>query len=86
MPDQKVIVITGASSGFGNLAAREFGRAGYTVYAGMRATADRNANAVAELAELSVAEAIDGTRPPESRRPRPPDDSPRPIRPPTFSS
>ena len=59
MADQKVILITGASSGFGNLAARALGRAGYTVYAGMRATADRNAEAVAELAELSAAEAID---------------------------
>jgi len=35
------------------------GRAGHTVYAGMRATAGRNAGAVAGLAELSVAEAID---------------------------
>jgi NAD(P)-dependent dehydrogenase (short-subunit alcohol dehydrogenase family) len=59
MADQKVILITGASSGFGNLAARALGRAGYTVYAGMRATADRNAKAAEELAELSAAEAID---------------------------
>lgn len=59
MADQKVILITGASSGFGNLAARALGRAGYTVYAGMRATADRNAKAAEELAELSAAEATD---------------------------
>ena len=59
MADQKFILITGASSGFGNLAARALGRAGYTVYAGMRATADRNAKAVAELAELSAGEGID---------------------------
>ena len=59
MADQKVIVVTGASSGFGNHAARALARAGHMVYAGMRATADRNAKAVAELAELSAAEGID---------------------------
>lgn len=59
MSDTKVIVITGASSGFGNLAARALARAGHTVYAGMRATADRNAPRVAELADLSAAQGID---------------------------
>ena len=59
MADQKVILITGASSGFGNLAARALGRAGHAVYAGMRATAGHNAEAVAGLAELSTSAAID---------------------------
>ena len=59
MADQKVIVVTGASSGFGNHTARALARAGHTVYAGMRATAGRNAKAVAELADLSAAEGID---------------------------
>jgi NAD(P)-dependent dehydrogenase (short-subunit alcohol dehydrogenase family) len=39
----KVIVITGASSGFGALAARQLADAGHTVYAGMRDTKGRNA-------------------------------------------
>ncbi|KUJ42562.1 SDR family oxidoreductase [Streptomyces sp. NPDC093228] len=59
MSEKQVIVITGASSGFGNLAARALARAGHVVYAGMRATADRNAPRVEELAELSRAEGID---------------------------
>lgn len=39
----KVIVITGASSGFGALAARALAVAGHTVYASMRDTTGRNA-------------------------------------------
>jgi NAD(P)-dependent dehydrogenase (short-subunit alcohol dehydrogenase family) len=46
--DENVIVITGASSGFGALAARALARAGHTVYAGMRETTGRNAPQVAE--------------------------------------
>ncbi len=57
--DPQVVVVTGASSGFGNLAARALARAGHLVYAGMRATADRNAPAVADLAGLSAAEGVD---------------------------
>ncbi|WP_028936176.1 SDR family oxidoreductase [Pseudonocardia spinosispora] len=37
-----VILISGASSGFGNLSARELADAGHTVYAGMRDLAGRN--------------------------------------------
>ena len=46
---KNVIVITGASSGFGLMSARALARAGHTVYAGMRETAGRNAPRVAEL-------------------------------------
>jgi NAD(P)-dependent dehydrogenase (short-subunit alcohol dehydrogenase family) len=59
MPDSKVIIVTGASSGFGNLAARTIARHGHIVYAGMRETAGRNAPRVDELRELSAAESID---------------------------
>ncbi|MGW0547904.1 SDR family NAD(P)-dependent oxidoreductase [Streptomyces altiplanensis] len=43
---------TGASSGFGNLTACALAEAGHTVYAGMRATVDRDAPAVAALTQL----------------------------------
>ncbi|RKE18806.1 short subunit dehydrogenase [Streptomyces sp. TLI_171] len=57
--DRRVIVVTGVSSGFGSLAAGALAAAGHTVYAGMRATADRNAPRVAELAALAAADGVD---------------------------
>lgn len=56
---QKVILITGASSGFGRLTAEALARAGHTVYASMRDVAGRNAGNAAELAETSAREGID---------------------------
>ncbi|MBY2909341.1 SDR family oxidoreductase [Rhizobium leguminosarum] len=50
---KQVIVITGASSGFGALTARALAKAGHTVYAGMRGTEGRNAPAVADVAEFA---------------------------------
>ena len=44
----QVILITGASSGFGWLSAQRLARAGHTVYASMRDTAGRNAPRVTE--------------------------------------
>ncbi|MGI5126971.1 SDR family NAD(P)-dependent oxidoreductase [Pseudonocardia sp. CA-107938] len=48
------VLITGASSGFGNLSARALARAGHTVHAGVRESTGRNAPAVAELHEHGV--------------------------------
>ena len=45
----KVVVITGASSGFGALTARALAVAGHRVYAGMRETAGRNAPQIESL-------------------------------------
>ena len=45
---RKVIVITGAGSGFGALSARALAHRGHTVYAAMRDTTGRNADRVAE--------------------------------------
>lgn len=50
---KQVIVITGASSGFGALTARALAKAGHTVYAGIRATQTRNAQAVADAAAFA---------------------------------
>ncbi|MBY3134078.1 SDR family NAD(P)-dependent oxidoreductase [Rhizobium leguminosarum] len=56
---KQVIVITGASSGFGALTARALAKAGHTVYAGMRATEGRNAPAVADAAEFARENNVD---------------------------
>jgi NAD(P)-dependent dehydrogenase (short-subunit alcohol dehydrogenase family) len=56
---KKVIVITGASSGFGALAARALANAGHTVYASMRETAGRNATQVAELKKYADERGLD---------------------------
>lgn len=50
----KIIVITGASSGFGALTARELAKAGHTVYAGMRETNGRNAPQVEDVRKFAA--------------------------------
>ncbi|ANN67557.1 SDR family oxidoreductase [Bordetella bronchialis] len=56
---KEVILITGASSGFGLLSAKALARAGHTVYASMRETTGRNAPRVAEIAAYSKAHGLD---------------------------
>src|SRR6266852_8964696 len=46
---RKLIVVTGASNGFGRLASNALARAGHTVYASMRETTGRNASRAAEV-------------------------------------
>jgi len=55
----KIIVITGASSGFGALTARALADAGHTVYAGMRAIATRNARAAEAAATYAREHGVD---------------------------
>jgi NAD(P)-dependent dehydrogenase (short-subunit alcohol dehydrogenase family) len=49
----KVVLITGASSGFGRLTAEAIAKAGYIVYGSMRQTATRNAAVVEQMASFS---------------------------------
>ena len=54
-----IIVITGASSGFGALTARALAKAGHTVFASMRETKTRNAPQVKELDEYAAEHSVD---------------------------
>lgn len=56
---KNVIIITGASSGFGSLASHALARAGHTVYAGMRETTGRNAPQVEEANRFSKEYSVD---------------------------
>jgi len=54
----KVVIITGSSSGFGQLIATTLARQGYCVYAGMRDPVVRNKSIASELMDLSTHERL----------------------------
>ena len=54
-----IIVITGASSGFGELTARALAKTGHTVYASMRETAGRNKESVESAAQFAAENNVD---------------------------
>ena len=56
---KKIILITGASSGFGRLTAEALAKAGNAVYASMRDIAGRDAKNAAEMAETSKRDGVD---------------------------
>jgi NADP-dependent 3-hydroxy acid dehydrogenase YdfG len=55
----KVVLITGASSGFGRLTAEAVAKKGHVVYGSMRQTATRNASVVEQMAAFSRENQVD---------------------------
>jgi NAD(P)-dependent dehydrogenase (short-subunit alcohol dehydrogenase family) len=58
MNGSKVVVVTGASSGFGRLIVETLSRNGYRVFATMRAVRTRNARAAGEIEALAQREGL----------------------------
>lgn len=56
---KSIILVTGASSGFGLMTSRELAQAGHTVYASMLDTAGRNAPRMAEAAAWAAEHGAD---------------------------
>ena len=58
MADSNVVLVTGASTGFGRLISVTLARRGYTVFASMRDLTGRNRSRAAELEELGRNESL----------------------------
>ena len=56
---KQIILVTGASSGFGLMTARALAREGHVVYASMRDTDGRNAAKMAELKEEALRDGVE---------------------------
>lgn len=56
---KQIILITGASSGFGKLAAEALAGAGHTMFASLRETTGRNASVVADYAKFAKEHGVD---------------------------
>ena len=56
---KQVVLVTGASSGFGRMIANELACAGHTVYASMRGLSGNNAHQVSEVAAYAREQGID---------------------------
>lgn len=56
---KQIILVTGASSGFGRLTANALARAGHTVYASMRDTKGRNAPQVEDVGRFATENEVD---------------------------
>lgn len=59
MSDSKIIIVTGASSGFGAMTVRALADAGHLVYGGIRDTAGRNATAVTDADTYAAERGVD---------------------------
>jgi NAD(P)-dependent dehydrogenase (short-subunit alcohol dehydrogenase family) len=56
---KSIVLVTGASTGFGHLTARTLAHAGHTVYASMRDIAGRNAARAQELRDYATANRVE---------------------------